>query len=153
MDEDIQKAVSRAVWHWDAPPAPVADEGAKLRRKALIQAAVMLLVAFLFMYFLNHRIMPMVLSILAVLTVVLGLVAPSAFGRVDGWLNSFGHLAGQGTTWLLLTPFYYLVFVPARLILAIRGKDPLHRRFPDTPATYWIPHRPASGADDYRKQF
>ncbi len=153
MDEAIQKAVSRAVWHWDAPPAPVADEGAKLRRKALIQSFVLLLVAYVFTSFSQRQVLPLVLTLLGCLTLALGVTSTRAFGKIDKGMQAFGHLAGQGTTWLLLTPFYYLVFVPARLILAIRGKDPLHRRFPDTPATYWIPHRPASGADDYRKQF
>jgi hypothetical protein len=119
----------------------------------LAQALIMLVVASLFYFVGHHRVLPLVLCFLAAVNVALGLAAPSAFAAVDRLLQAFGRWVGQGISWLLLAPFFYLFFVPARLILAARGKDPMNRRFPDTPASYWTPRRPVKGPDDYRKQF
>lgn len=153
-EKDIQAAVDRAVWPWRTPPAARADPAAPLRRKALVTALVMLVVATVVFWRLpSHRVLPLVLCGLAGLNAVLGILAPAAFGRIDAALQRFGRLCGQGLTWLLLTPFFYLVFVPARLILLARGKDPLHRRFPDTPPSYWVDRPPVKSPDEYRRQF
>ncbi len=153
MNDEIQNAVVRAVWSWSVPPAPVRDDRPRLRRKALIQALVMAAVAALFYFWKGHRVLPAVLGGLAVLNLLLGLVAPRAFGAVDRALMAFGRGCGEVVTWLLLTPFYYLFFVPARLIQWAARRDPLQRRFPDTPASYWVSRRPVKSMDDYRKQF
>jgi hypothetical protein len=153
MNDEIQKAVVRVVWPWAVPLAPPRDDRPRLRRKALIQALVMAAVAALFFFWKGHRILPAVLSGLAALNLLLGLAAPRAFGAIDRALLAFGRVCGVAATWLLLTPFFYLFFVPARLILLAARRDPLHRRCPDTPASYWVPRRPVKNMDDYRKQF
>jgi hypothetical protein len=153
MQDETQKTVRQTVWPWDAPaPAPI-DINGRLRRKALIQALVMAFVATVVYFATSLRSLPVVLSVLAMVNVVLGLVAPPAFAVLDRGLQRFGLLCGQGVTWLLLAPFFYLFFVPARLWMALRGRDPLNRTFPDTHPTYWIPRRPVTNPDDYRKQF
>jgi hypothetical protein len=153
MQDETQKTVRQTVWPWDAPaPRPV-DAHAALRRKALIQALVMATVAAVVFFTTTLRSLPVVLSVLSLVNVVLGLVAPPAFALIDRGLLRFGTLCGQGATWLLLAPFFYLFFVPARLWMALRGRDPLNRTFPDTHPTYWLPRRPVTNPDEYRKQF
>jgi hypothetical protein len=147
-----QKTVRETVWPWDQPVLTV-DQRSGLRRKALIQALVMVSVAGLILLLSSHRIAPAVLCCLAVLNLVLGLAAPLAFGVIDRGMQRFGLRLAQGATWLLLTPFFFLVFVPARLALAARGRDPMKRRFPDTLPSYWTSRRPVDKLDDYRKQF
>ena len=56
-------------------------------------------------------------------------------------------------SWLLLTPIYYLIFTPVRLILLLRKRDPLNRKFPGKRASYWIPVEREEIPDRYRKQF
>ncbi len=153
MHDEIQKAVVNAVWPWAKPVAPPVDDRPRLRRKALIQALVMAAVAALIFFWKGHRLLPAVLSGLAALNLLLGLAAPRAFGAVDRALIAFGRSCGVAVTWLLLTPFYYLFFIPARLILLATRRDPLHRRCPDTPASYWVPRRVVKSMDEYRKQF
>jgi hypothetical protein len=152
-EDEIQNVVRQTVWPWDATSKAVSGGSGGLRTKALTQALIMLAVAALFYYVGHHRVLPRVLGVLAVVNVALGLAAPRAFAALDRALQVFGRWVGQGLSWLLLAPFFYLFFVPARLILAARGKDPMNRRFPDTPASYWTPRRPVKGPDDYRKQF
>ena len=56
-------------------------------------------------------------------------------------------------TWAVLTPFYILCFVPGRLILAMRGRDPLRREFPAPGASCWEARGPHPQPDRYRKPF
>jgi len=56
-------------------------------------------------------------------------------------------------TWGALAPFYYLCFVPGRLILALRGRDPLRRAFPAPGASCWDARGPAPKPARYRKPF
>jgi hypothetical protein len=154
MTDEIQKAVVRAVWPWDVPAAPPRDDRPRLRRKALIQALVMAAVAALFFFFWRgHVVLPAVLAGLAALNLLLGLAAPRAFGAIDRALQAFGRGCGIAVTWLVLTLLFYLFFLPARLILLAARRDPLERRFPDTPTSYWVPRRSVKSMDDYRKQF
>jgi hypothetical protein len=153
MSMETQDAVVKAVWPWAKPAASPADDRPRLRTKALIQALVMAAVAALIFFWRGHVVLPAVLAALAAANLTLGLAVPRAFGVVDRALQAFGRGVGTAVTWLVLVPFFYLFMLPARLILAATGKDPLHRRFPDTPASYWVPRRPIKGMDDYRKQF
>jgi predicted membrane protein len=56
-------------------------------------------------------------------------------------------------SWLLLTPIYYLVFTPIRLILLIRKQDPMNRQFPTKEESCWISVEQKEIPDQYRKQF
>ncbi len=152
MRNNTQNAVARAVWAWDTPKADV-DVRARLRFKALIQSLVMSAVAALFYFWRGHVVLPAALAALAAVNLALGLAAPRAFGAVDRAMQAFGHGVGTAVTWIVLVPFFYLFMLPGRLILLAMGKDPLDRRFPDTPTSYWVPRRPAKSMDDYRKQF
>jgi hypothetical protein len=48
---------------------------------------------------------------------------------------------------------FYLVFVPGRFILMMRGIDPMCRKFPTDAATYWVPRKPVLNTDEYKRQY
>ncbi len=80
------------------------------------------------------------------------LIAPlfRALEQAGQWL---GRMVAQGITWLLLAPFFYCCFAPARLVLKLMGKDPMMRRYePDRPS-YWLDHKPATNPQPYTKQY
>ena len=56
-------------------------------------------------------------------------------------------------TWGTLTPFYLLCFVPGRIFLALRGRDPLRREFPARQPSCWDVRGPKPGSARYRKPF
>jgi hypothetical protein len=80
---------------------------------------------------------------------------------VSGILPSFLRNAARKTirvstavlTVVLLTPFFYLVFVPARIILVLRGIDPLDRKFPSGGTSCWVPRRWNPDPARHRRQF
>lgn len=63
------------------------------------------------------------------------------------------RITGLAVSWILLTPAYVVLFVPGRLWLRWRGRDPLARRADPEARTYWSPHRPNADPDRYRHPF
>jgi hypothetical protein len=82
-----------------------------------------------------------------------GLFIPPVFNRIEQFGRWFGKWAGQVITWVLLVPVFYLVFVPGRLILKARGIDPMCRKFPTDAPTYWVPRKPVTNLEEYKRQF
>ena len=148
-----QDRVARAVWPW-ADPAGGAQAGASpARRRALIQFAVMAVIAGLLCLRPTWRPMAVIAGSLALFVLLTGLLAPRVFEAVDRALKAFGKLVGVALTWLFLAPVFFLVFMPGRLLLALKGQDPMQRQFPTQAPTYWVPYRKPPGVARYRKQY
>ncbi|MDI6774619.1 MAG: hypothetical protein QME60_04385 [Verrucomicrobiota bacterium] len=154
-----QNAVSRVVWRWQAPPAKAGAETARARRiRAGVQFVVLLALALVL--WLLHRatgkprgIVAPVVAGLAVFVLLIGFLAPPLFDATDRMVRALGRLIGVALTWALLTPFFFLVFVPARILLALRGKDPMRRAFRSSEPTFWVSRTASRAPDRYRKQY
>jgi len=152
MTDTPRKAAAVAAWNWPGratAPAPRAPS----RAAALAQAAVALAVATWLLFFKKRVILGAVLYGVGTLVLVGGLWLPPlhrALQRGGAWL---GRIVGQALTWLLLVPLFYLFFPPARLLLWLRGKDPLRRRWAPSAASYWTARRPVAQADHYSRPY
>lgn len=102
---------------------------------------------------LEHRAVGIVAWGLAAVVLVSGFFIPPVFAAIERFGKRLGQWVGVGLTWGLLTPFYYLCFVPMHLGLVLKGKDPLHRQVPTDESTYWTPRKPVPNMAQYRKQF
>ena len=120
--------------------------------RATIQFTVMIIIGLVLYFKFDHIVMGRIVFGLAVIVLVSGLCIPPVFHAIERFGRALGHGAATGLTWLLLVPFFYIVFVPARFFLKLRGKDPLCRAFPTQEATYWVPRPPVENLDHYRKQ-
>ena len=151
----MSNTVLAVVWPWRDKPAGA--PGQKIvghpGKSALIQAVIMAVIGLLVYQGLGHRTMGIIVWSFAAVVLVSGLFIPPVFFAIE----RFGKLLGKGVatalTWGLLVPFYYLCFVPAHVVLKLRGKDPLRRQFPTDEPTYWIPRKPIPDVSQYRKQF
>jgi hypothetical protein len=78
-----------------------------------------------------------------------GLLKP--FHRL--WMT-LGLCMGWVVTGVLMIVLFYLVVTPLGLLMKLRGRDPLKRRFDRETGSYWIP-RDAGAADkkNYERQF
>lgn len=159
---------SAVAWNWRGRSAvgagALAREAAANRRKGMIGGAIGLAVAALF-YFVLHR--PLAAEVVAAIAILIALIAlASPLGLYKGLtrvLDRFAYFVGTGITWLLMPILFYLVFLPAGLLLRARGKlgitlgnhrgkDRDDRRLP----TYWIAtdeRERARTPESYRKQF
>lgn len=140
-------------WPWRAlGEPPVVKKRMSIRAKATIQAPVMALVGYLIFRWTGHLIGPVIVWTLAAVVLLGGWFIPSWFRAVEmggAWLAK-GIV--RVVNWVLLSLFFYLCFVPGRMILLARGIDPMDRRFPDDRPSFWIPRKPVTDVAQYRKQ-
>jgi len=74
--------------------------------------------------------------------------------RSIGRLNKkVSLLVSSVATWVILAPFYVLVFSLGRAVLALRGKDPMRLKFPSNEPSYWLPISAGQGSDDARHPY
>lgn len=102
---------------------------------------------------LKYHHMAITVACVAAFVVISGVFIPRAFLAVEHGFQVFGRWVGAALTWILLVPFFALVFVPGHLMLMLRGKDPLDRAFPAEGKTGWQPHRTRKDKDHYSKQY
>jgi len=140
-------------WTWKAvgTPPPV-KVPMSIKVKALIQAPVMGLVGYLIYRWTGHLIGPVIVWSLAGLLLIGGLFIPPIFHGFEKFGALLGKWIGLILNWGLLTPFFYLCFVPGRLILKLKGIDPMDREFPSNKTSFWIPRKPIADIAQYKKQ-
>lgn len=140
-------------WRWSVlGEPPVAKKPMSMRLKATIQAPLMALVGYLIYMFFDHLAGPVIIWALAGVVLVGGWFVPPVFKAIERFGVGLGKGVAVVLNWGLLTPFFYLCFVPGRLILKLRGRDPMERKFPDDAPSFWIPRKPVTDFSQYRKQ-
>jgi hypothetical protein len=83
----------------------------------------------------------------AAIFLVLALAAPKVLRPLNRAWTAFGVLLGKIISPIMLFVVYVIAVVPTGLILRLRGKDPLHRRFDPEAKSYWV-HRVPPGKPD-----
>jgi hypothetical protein len=152
----VSRDVVTAIWNWRAEQQPDGSrrrEHQALRRAALVQASVMLVVAALLYVVLQRRLFAQLIAGIGVICLLLGLALPAAYAPVHRFGRWLGRAVGQLLLYLLLVPFFYLFMVPVSLVLKLQKRDPMHRRPLPAGLTYWITRRIASSPATYERQF
>lgn len=154
-DEQTEReAASRAAWEWARGPAESHPDRSRHRIAALTQLAAALAVAALLALLVSPHwaVLPLVVGTL--FAAITWLSPERLYPRLLAVLRGIGRAAGWLTTWLLLTPFYYLAITPFGLTRRRGRRDPLaRRRLPDT-ASYWLPRDARSVTPEhYERQF
>lgn len=140
-------------WQWRVlGPTPAPKKPMDIKLKALLQAPLMALVGYLIYHFFGHLTGPLIVWTLAALVLVGGLFVPPLFRAIERFGLALGKAIAIGLNWGLLVPFFYLCFVPGRLLLKLQGIDPMNRKFPDDATSFWIPRTPVTDPAQYRKQ-
>lgn len=88
------------------------------------------------------------------ISVLLGLIFPSALRHVQKIWMTFAILLGWVMTRVILSIVYYLVLTPIAIIARLCGKRFLDREWDRSPNTYWR-YRKSKESDerDYERQF
>lgn len=143
---------SAPVWPCCKESAEVVDPYQGTGKQAVIQSAVGFAVALLMYFWFKKPVMAGIVTGVTLVILACGLFIPPAFKAIERFFLKFGEWVGTGMTWLLLVPFFYLCFVPARMIQELTGKDPLNLKFKANVSTYWIPRKPVTDLSQYEKQ-
>lgn len=134
--------ISAAVWPWrDREQKKIALEKRGRRRQSLVQSSFMFAVGIV-MFLLKFFVTGTIAFGLAAIVFTSGRLAPRFYDALNGGVMATGRACGLFVTWVLLVPFFYLCFLPGRLILLARRKDPMARKFPTSEKTYWVPRAP-----------
>ncbi|MBP7830778.1 MAG: hypothetical protein KA248_12775 [Kiritimatiellae bacterium] len=149
-----QGEVSSVVWPWTRTKA--ADDPAAaaraLRHKAVIQALVTAIIGAVIYFLFKHALAAHIVWGIAAFVLVTGLLVQPVFRAVDRFMQKFGVAVGTGLTYLLLVPFFYLVFMPGRMLMRILGKDPLQLARATECPSCWSVRKPLK-PDHFKKQF
>lgn len=151
------------VWDWRgvggeggaAAPASLGRPlAARLRREGLVRALVAG-VAGAAVFFLWHRGAAYVVWTIAGLTLLAALASPTgAYAALGRGLAAFGRAVGRVLAVVLLTPLYFLFFVPFRALLRSGRRDRLERWFDRGAGTYWRRRSdPERTRESYERQF
>ena len=151
MHAKTSDRVMETVWPWEKIKEGQPADRPGLR--ALLQAAILAAVGAGLFFGLHHKAMAGVAWGMGALVCISGLWIPRLFLAIEGLGRRLGQGVGVLLTYLLLVPFYFLVFAPAHAVLALRGKDPMNRRFPSPDESCWTPKRPIANRNHYKKQF
>lgn len=152
MNQESSSQVSSVVWPWQTPAAKPGANKLSQRWRAVIQSAVIGVVATLMILVFHHVRFGLFLYILGIIVLISGLFIPPAFKMFERFGQALAQWVGIGLTWVLLTIFFCLCVVPGRLILLLTGKDPMRRRMEVARESYWIARKPADPAS-YTRQY
>ena len=155
MTKYQQNRVSGTVWPWSADrDGPPASPGMSARKKVLITTPIAYLIAFLIYQFTptHHTIGPIIVVVIATAIAFCGFFIPPAYAAIERFFFAFGAKVAGVMTWILLVPVFYLVFLPARVILSLKRSDPMKRACPTDEATYWTTRPPIERENYYRSQ-
>jgi len=76
------------------------------------------------------------------------LVVPKILTPLNRLWMAFGLLLGKIISPIMLFVVYVIAVVPTGLIMRLRGKDPLSRRFDREAASYWVHRKPPGKPDE-----
>ena len=150
MHAKTSDRVMETVWPWQKPPDGRSAE--KTGPRALLQAGILAAIGAGLFWGFHREAMAGVAWTMGALVGLSGLLAPRVFKAIERLGRRLGQGVGIGLTYLLLVPFYFLVFVPAHAVLAFRGKDPMKRQFPSPDETCWTPKKTSANLNHYQKQ-
>ena len=145
--------VARVVWPWRTPPRAGAVGVWMRRRRVLFQGAAMAAIATLMTWWLGRYRMGLCLYCFSAVILAVGFLAPEMFATLERLSRKLAGILALALTWILLAPFFYLCFAPARLILKLMGKDPMQRRLERNRSSYWMDHKPPAAPRPYTRQY
>jgi len=81
------------------------------------------------------------------LFLVVALAIPRILAPLNRLWMAFGLLLARIVSPIMLFVVYVIAVVPTGIVMRLRGKDPLHRRFDPAAKSYWV-HRVPPGKPD-----
>jgi hypothetical protein len=123
-------------------PATPADRK-QLREFGLVFGAGLIVMFGLLLPWLADRSWPLWPWIAAAVFVTLALAFPPALRPLNFLWLKIGHVLGWINTRIILGVVFFVIFLPAALLLRALRKDPMHRTFDASTASYRVSSKSA----------
>jgi hypothetical protein len=132
-----------------------AAAAAAARREGAIGGTCGLAAAAALAWLLHRTGLAVVVATASLAAALLAQAAPlTLYRRLRGALDRFGRWMGTGVTWVLMTLLFYLLFLPAGLVMRAAGKLSFTRFAEPRLDSYWTSTAGRTPApESYRKQF
>mgnify|MGYP001395189254 FL=1 len=101
----------------------------------------------------EHSQLAMILSAVALVSILVSLVQPRVLQPLFVILMVVTFPIGIVVSHLLIAAVYYLVITPIGLLLRLRGRDAMKRRFPGGEESYWVERETVEDQGRYFRQF
>jgi len=154
MSGNISKIISGSAWKWRYQRnQPAVSRQKPGMGKLIFQSIIAFTVAGLFAFIFRHVLFAGIVAGIGLLILVCGLFIPKVYSAFERIIGIFAFGVGQALTWLLLVPFYYLCFLPARIMLSLTKRDPMKRAWDSSAPTYWTEKRDIQDNNRMTKQY
>jgi len=147
-------AVARAVWPWRS-----ADRSSAVRRRtprqvrALLNAVPASAVSLVLFFRCDARPAAYVVGAIAGVILLCGLFIPRWYRAIERCQALLGRTVGLMITWILLGAVFVSCFVPGRLLLLARRRDPLCRKSFKSGRCAWIVRQTAFDPERYERHY
>lgn len=148
----MENNASRVIWDWQKNKVSGQHAVKPSLTAAGIGLAVGAVVAAIFFAY-GHLVMMAVVLVISVSIFSCALFFPRAYHAIQVGLQKFSFVVGQVLTWLLLTPFFYLVFSFGRLVQKTFHRDPMTRSWRQDQESYWVERPAVDDKEQYKRQF
>lgn len=118
-----------------------------------IHSAGLLCVGAGLVFLLHRRLWGLVICVSGLLLLIAGQLYPPLSRAVEKMSRKASSLAASAIGWIVLAPFYLLVFSAGHAVLALGGKDPLRLKFPSDESTDWLPVSTSQDSEDHRHPY
>lgn len=146
------QSVLETVWPWQTRKS----EGVTVRQvpvgRALFQAGIMAAILLLFFY-LRHGWVVGIVGVLLAADLVGAFFIPPLYFAMEKFGLLLARWVGTGLTYILLVPFFFICFVPARILLKLSGRDPMCRQWEKAKPTYWVDKPAPLDAAHFTRQY
>jgi uncharacterized membrane protein YecN with MAPEG domain len=147
-------AVARAVWPWRGEDGQAAvRRGLPRPLRALLNAIPAAAIALAFYFGYGARLAAIAVGAVAGVILLCGACIPPWYRAIERFQASLGRAVGLALTWILLGAVFVSCFVPGRLILLARRRDPLRRRAFRSGACVWIARETACDPARYERHY
>ena len=145
--------VTRVVWNWRESDSSKESTSFKRKKSALIRFCIMFLIGSILFFPLHHIWIGGIVYVLSFLILVGGFAVPQIYSAFE-WVGRFLTVTiGSLFTWVLMSSFFYVCFVPGRILLCLFHKDPLQRKKTSEANSYWINKQSLSEKVQYQRLY
>ena len=141
------------VWDWKTNPEIQIETKSQLRRRAILPITLTFLIGSLFRFFFEWIHSSWILYGICTVFVFMMLFAPTWLKTIENAMLVFGRWVGIALTWILLVPFFFIVFLPLRIFQTLSGGDPMRSQYDTSKESYWIDRSEEARPTDIEKQY
>jgi len=145
--------VARVVWNWRESDSTEETTRRMRKKSSLIRFFIMFSIGSVLFFPLHHVWVGGILYVLSLLILVGGFAVPHIYLAFDRLGRFLAITIGSLFTWVLMISFFYVCFVPGRILLCLFRKDPLQRAQTPEAKSYWISKQCSSERAQYQRLY